>query len=178
LPGESTAKCGDGFDNDCDGLVDLADPGCADTDDDSETDLALPCDDGVDNEGDGGFDFDPVTAGDAPDFAAGRGDPGCAEPGSPLESPKCQDGLSNDADGLIDFDGGFSAGLPPEQTTLPDPQCEGKPFANREKVRPKRRCGIGFEPALLLPALMWLAIRRRRREGREAGSVAECSGRP
>ena len=59
-------QCADGVDNDGDGKVDLADPGCASETDDDETDPPPPpaqCADGVDNDGDGKVDL---------------ADPGCA----------------------------------------------------------------------------------------------------
>jgi hypothetical protein len=62
-------QCEDGVDNDGDGKVDLADPGCAAPTDDDESDDPPPppppaqCEDGVDNDGDGKVDL---------------ADPGCA----------------------------------------------------------------------------------------------------
>ena len=55
-----TYQCGDGIDNDGDGLVDLQDPGCTDAGDNDETDEPTPtteCSDGVDNDGDGLIDL-------------------------------------------------------------------------------------------------------------------------
>jgi len=55
-----TYQCGDGIDNDGDGLVDLQDPGCSNAGDDNETDEPAPttqCNDGVDNDGDGVIDL-------------------------------------------------------------------------------------------------------------------------
>jgi hypothetical protein len=83
-------QCDDGVDNDGDGFVDLADPGCGDADDDSERDAGLPCDDGVDNDGDGFVDL---------------ADPGCTDVGDESEKDAglvCDDGVDNDGDGLID----------------------------------------------------------------------------
>jgi hypothetical protein len=107
--------------------------------------LASLCEDGVDNDGDGLIDY--------------GGDPGCAAPASSTESPVCQDGLDNDGDGAFDFDGGASANggvaLGPA-----DPQCAA---ATGSREAPwKRRCGIGFELALLLPPLMRRRFRRAR----------------
>jgi hypothetical protein len=63
----------------------------------------------------------------------------------------CNDGVDNDGDGLIDFDGAGVGGA--------DPQCLDAPWRNREAVA--RRCGLGFELAVLLP-LIRVARRRRR----------------
>jgi hypothetical protein len=126
--------CGDGLDDDGDGLSDYPDdPGCAAVTDDTETDPSLPCDDGIDGDGDGGIDHDPVTHADPGDQwtpPSGSGDPGCDTPSSPSESPQCQDGLDNDADSLIDYDGGLSAlGYAAADA---DPDCAGKPWRDGE----------------------------------------------
>lgn len=66
-PFTSSLQCGDGVDNDGDGLVDVSeDPGCDDQNDASEQSAVLVCDDGLDNDGD--------TLVDYPD------DPGCPDP--------------------------------------------------------------------------------------------------
>lgn len=167
--------CGNGLDDDGDGLVDFAglDPGCTSATDAFETEPSLTCDDGSDNDGDGGTDFDPVTAADP---SQGSGDPGCLDPGWPFEAPLCQDGVDNDGDGLVDSDGGQSiwgtcTGSPggcPAEVSDPDgdgvansdPHCAGRPWKN---VEAKRACGLGFELALLVPGLLWL--RRRQTAG-------------
>ncbi|MGB1841834.1 MAG: BPL-N domain-containing protein [Longimicrobiales bacterium] len=65
-PGTGPAACSDGVDNDSDGLIDLADPGCADAADTDEADPVPPaCSDGVDNDSDGWVDL---------------ADPGCSDP--------------------------------------------------------------------------------------------------
>jgi hypothetical protein len=97
--------------------------------------LPAICSDGVDNDGDGLTDF--------------PADPGCGAGTGTLENPQCDDGLDNDGDFGIDWDGPGPA--------EPDAQCYGQGWRNRE--RPKR-CGLGFELGLALPAL--LALRRRR----------------
>ena len=62
-------QCADGLDNDSDGKIDLADPGCASASDDNEADDPPPpppptqCADGLDNDSDGKIDL---------------ADPGCA----------------------------------------------------------------------------------------------------
>ena len=79
--------CWDGFDNDGDGLVDCADPDCAEIITCLENTL-IACNDLVDNDGDGLVDcFDP----DCFQFNV------CAERGD-----ACADGIDNDGDGLID----------------------------------------------------------------------------
>ncbi len=55
-------SCEDGLDNDGDGLIDEADPGCGPADPDDES---PQCDDGVDNDGDGGIDWDGAGIGPA-----------------------------------------------------------------------------------------------------------------
>ncbi len=128
LPG-----CGNGYDDDRDGRVDLADPGCVSPADPRELDPIEPaaCSDGLDGDGDGLADFpdDPGCAsagdddeGDRPappacdngldDDGDGRvdypDDPGCAgrgvlDEGDPPGPPVCADGRDNDRDGLIDY---------------------------------------------------------------------------
>jgi uncharacterized membrane protein len=80
--------CANGLDDDGDGSVDLADPGCFDAGDYSERGPGNPCDDGVDQDRDDLADF--------------PGDPSCPSPSHPLES-NCADGADNDFDGLADF---------------------------------------------------------------------------
>lgn len=93
---QSLFECGDGLDNDSDGLIDFpSDPGCASASDDDEFNIPLPeCSDGVDNDFDGLIDF--------------PADPDCDAPTDSVEAPdtpiaQCNDGVDNDNDGLIDF---------------------------------------------------------------------------
>jgi hypothetical protein len=139
---ELTVACDDGLDDDADGLVDLADPGCADAADDDERGAGV-CDDGLDNDADGFWDFPE--------------DPGCASAWGGLENPRCQDGADNDGDGRTDFDGGASlnGGVPFDE---PDPQC-GTASKNKESASGGGGCGLGFE---LAPVLAGLRARRRR----------------
>jgi hypothetical protein len=129
--------CGDGGDDDGDGLVDVADPGCLDAADAFETNALAVCDDGFDSDGDGLVDW--------PD------DPGCRNLQALYENPQCDDGLDNDADGKIDWDGGPGA-------ATPDPQCADMPWRNLEIQA--SGCGLGFELALLLP--LFARLRRLR----------------
>ncbi len=105
--GSGVTACRDGIDNDGDRLTDDLDPGCRDGDDPSERDPALPCDDGRDNDGDGLIDV--------------AGDPGCADPEWPTESPQCDDGIDNDGDGAIDFaDSSCTRAFPASEQPLID----------------------------------------------------------
>jgi FtsP/CotA-like multicopper oxidase with cupredoxin domain len=144
----TTPACSDGLDNDGDGRIDLADPGCGG----SATDLGehaptLPCDDGIDNDGDGWAD---------------SADPACIGPSSPLENAQCQDGVNNDGQTGTDFDGGVSIlGAGNGDPDGPDPNCVDKPWRNSEL--PPRRCGLGFEAGLLVAGLLGLRRLARRR---------------
>jgi hypothetical protein len=86
---EGAPQCRDEMDNDGDGLVDLADPGCAQPDDLDETDPdPLPaCGDGIDNDGDLLIDYPE--------------DPECSAAGGTREARLCQ----NDYDEIIEVTG-------------------------------------------------------------------------
>jgi 6-phosphogluconolactonase (cycloisomerase 2 family) len=71
------AQCGDGIDNDGDGKIDLADPGCKDSDWPVEN---PGCNDGLDNDHDGKIDFDGGLS------VLGPGNPNLTEP-----DPYCVD---------------------------------------------------------------------------------------
>lgn len=117
--------CSDGVDNDGDGLFDLADPGCTDGSDLTETSPLLICDDAIDNDGDGLVDTatDPgcddvydtseqslsLTCDngldDDGDTFADMADPGCRDALDASERTalfECDDGLDNDMDGFTD----------------------------------------------------------------------------
>ena len=138
--------CANGLDDDGDGLVDTADPGCVDGSDRNETNASVACDDGIDNDDDGLVD----TA-----------DLGCASPTGVRENPQCQDGIDNDGGVGTDFDGGVSIlGAGNGDPNGADPHCSS--FAdNREAQTAGASCGLGPELALAIGALA--ALRRRRR---------------
>ena len=122
LPACSSTEsdCADGVDNDGDGLIDLADPGCRANGDLESPDPAEPeCNDNVDNDGDGLVDLD---------------DPGCNGSDDLDERDEaiaqCRDGIDNDGDGLIDFPNDPGCGLSLEDDESDDcptgpncPQC-------------------------------------------------------
>ena len=90
-----SAVCQDQQDNDGDGLIDLADPGCDHPFDPSEEDPPLPpqCRDRIDNDEDGLIDLE---------------DKGCVDLNDSDESddpppPQCMNQLDDDMDGLIDY---------------------------------------------------------------------------
>ncbi len=95
--------CSDGEDNDLDGAVDMADPGCAGAFDPSEADPegALACGNGVDDDDDGLRDW--------------PADPGCAGPADDSEADSevaaaCANGVDDDADGATDWPDDASCG--------------------------------------------------------------------
>ena len=92
-------------------------------------------------------------------LGADGADDGCRGSADFSEEPDCLDGLTNDADIFIDYDGGAAWGLPLDQQTDPDPGCRNNPIRRQERSS----CGLGFEAALLMPALVALRIARRRR---------------
>ncbi len=113
-------QCSDDIDNDEDGLVDAADPGCSSASDDKESDdpeTAPQCSDRNDNDADGKIDY--------------PNDPGCETRGDnserdPNNRPACSDGIDNDNDGFIDYPddpGCSSAGDNREQDPVPPPEC-------------------------------------------------------
>ena len=109
------ATCGDGLDNDCDGLTDAADPDCAEP-------VVEICDNGVDDTGNGLVDCEDPQCEGFVDGACDTGEPGVCAAGTfvcqnggqvcvqdrpagtegPFGSPTCGDGLDNDCDGLTD----------------------------------------------------------------------------
>jgi len=106
------AACADNLDNDSDGLMDLADPGCTDASDDDETDpvVVAACADGVDNDSDGLIDLaDPgctdASDDDETDPASGGGSSGSGGGGSIVaissygDSGSGDDGAGDDGSG-------------------------------------------------------------------------------
>ena len=146
---ELHTDCVDGIDNDGDGSTDrvnpVGDPGCESLADPSEHARRWVCDNGIDDDGDG--------------LADHPADPGCNNLIAPRENPQCQDGLNNDGKPGIDFDGGASVngGVPLD---VPDPQCAGRAWWNKEAK--STFCGLGFECVLVLLPIAWLRARRRR----------------
>jgi hypothetical protein len=72
--------------------------------------------------------------------------------------PECANGVDDDGDGSIDWDGdpqGLGDGPAPA-----DPTCAGRAAFDREA---RKTCGLGFELAAILPALVALRSRGRRR---------------
>ena len=125
--------CGDGIDNDADGLMDYPDdPGCRDAA--SHIEDPQP-QDGINN-----------------DRWAQDPDPGHID---------FDGGASLDLDGNGFVDAQFNPAQP--QVIGADPQCVGKPWKKYEKKIPADRCGLGAELALLLPPLMWAYWRRSAR---------------
>jgi hypothetical protein len=94
-PTPENPQCSDGVDNDGDGQIDSADPGCSSPNDDSEGGGGETprCQDGVDNDGDGQTDMDDPDCSSPDDDSEGAG-----------EVPRCQDGIDNDGDGQSDMD--------------------------------------------------------------------------
>ncbi len=81
--GASPNQCSNGIDDDGDGLIDEADPGCASSGDTSEHSVDLTCDDGLDNDGDGLVDLaDPdCTSPTATEAGANPPPVGCSSIG-------------------------------------------------------------------------------------------------
>ena len=148
---EKLAHCKDLIDNDGDGLIDLADPGCSSQFDQSEDAGELVCDDGIDNDGDGLVDF----------RVDGFGDPVCTSVTGTTEVAQCQDGVDNDGQFGTDFDGGESIfGSGNGDPNGPDPQCTA--FWDDLEAAVHIGCGLGPELAVLLPLLGFWRHRRHR----------------
>ena len=119
-------QCADGIDNDGDGLIDNADPGCSGSDDNDETNSSVPaqCADGTDNDSDGFSDTnDPNCHTDGNPLNASSYDPTRSESGS---LPVCWNNLDDDGDGLKDFpaDLGCSSPLDADESNTALPGAE------------------------------------------------------
>ena len=109
-------QCSDGVDNDGDGKVDAADPGCHSDgnagnpgsyvpgdNDESNPPPSSQCSDGVDNDGDGKVDAaDPGCHSDGNAGNPGSYVPGDNDESNPPPSSQCSDGVDNDGDGKLD----------------------------------------------------------------------------
>jgi glutamine amidotransferase-like uncharacterized protein len=123
VPPYTSPVCDDGIDNDGDGLVDLADPGCDSVQDNSELG-DNECDDGIDNDGDGSVDTaDSGCLSVSGEDESNCGDGVCEGGETPLtcsaDCPltQCNDGIDNDADDLIDLaDPGCSSSMDDDET--------------------------------------------------------------
>jgi hypothetical protein len=92
LPLTTPPQCIDTIDNDGDGKIDSADPGCSSSTDNTEVDVIKKCSNGIDDDFDGKIDY--------------PNDPDCSSPTDNSESNstiKCSDGLDNDGDDVIDY---------------------------------------------------------------------------
>jgi hypothetical protein len=141
--------CGDGIDNDGDGLVDGADPGCAAPGDESEHG-ANACDDRLDNDGDGLRDFPDDLGctsqqGLLEDDADGVPDAGdnCPDVANPGQEDFDGDSLGDacdaddDADGLLDAvetDTGTFVDANDTGTDPLDPDTDGDAFSDGDEV--------------------------------------------
>ncbi len=148
MESDGTTQCQDGLDNDSDGLVDLADPGCSNSQDNTEDTATSQCQDGIDNDGDGftdyPADFSCSTRTDNDetnpksqcqdgvdndtDSLIDSNDPGCTNNQDNTENTatsQCQDGIDNDADGATDHPADFScAAKTDNDETNPKAQCQ------------------------------------------------------
>lgn len=133
-PPPPTAQCADGLDNDTDGLVDMADPGCTSASDNDETNSGgggggtAQCADGVDNDSDGLVDMaDPgcTNAADNDETNSGGG-------GS---TTQCSDGVDNDGDNLVDMsDPGCTSASDNDETNTTGGGGSGSTPACRDNI--------------------------------------------
>lgn len=86
---------------------------------------------------------------DADGLADWPADPGCVSDSYGTENPACNNQIDDDGDGMVD---------------LADPECSLGPWYTAET--PAQACGLGYELALLLPALAWLRGRGGQRAAR------------
>lgn len=98
-------QCNDGLDNNGNGQIDMADPGCTDPTDPTES---TQCADGINNDGDAWTDL---------------ADPGCTGPTDTTESPnpQCSDGVDNDGGGDTDYPADLGCSGITDTTESPNP---------------------------------------------------------
>jgi hypothetical protein len=116
-------ECGDGIDNDLDGLTDINDDSCTSY---AGSDEGLtPCEDSIDNDQDGTIDTN---------------DPGCFDNTDTSEhsAVQCDNGIDDDNNGLCDFAGCTIGGM----TLSADPSCDSL-TDDTEEVNPE--CGDGVD---------------------------------
>jgi len=122
------SPCRNAVDDDGDGEIDLADPGCTEPGDDSEDDPPAPpeCADGQDNDGDGRTDY--------------PADPECLAAGLDREAPLC--GLPLDLINVDEFGGTFPLNMDPNIPSLIEGTCTFNTFSEQvfqlEVERPVR----------------------------------------
>jgi hypothetical protein len=122
------SPCRNAVDDDVDGEIDLADPGCTEPGDDSEVDPPTPpqCADGQDNDGDGRTDY--------------PADPECLAAGVDREAPLC--GLPLDLINVDELGGTFPLNLDPNIPSLIEGTCTFNSFSEQvfqlEVERPVR----------------------------------------
>jgi hypothetical protein len=105
----ATSQCEDGRDNDRDGFVDEADPGCSADETEAPNNRSAPaseCSDGRDNDGDGLIDSaqDPGCASGGTEADSATPSRTATQPAAPPPpaASECSDGRDNDGDGLVD----------------------------------------------------------------------------
>jgi hypothetical protein len=103
----AVSQCQDGRDNDHDGFVDEADPGCDADDTEAPNNRPAPaseCSDGRDNDGDGLIDSaqDPGCASGGTEAGSATPPQTATQPAPPPPPSQCSDGRDNDGDGLVD----------------------------------------------------------------------------
>ncbi|MFA6254988.1 MAG: hypothetical protein WC675_03040 [Patescibacteria group bacterium] len=130
----AVTACNNGLDDDSDGQIDYpADPGCSNSNDNSELNSAIECDDGLDNDGDGQRDLADSGCADSIDTDESNcGDGACEGGETPLScasdcgaATACNNGLDDDSDGQTDFpaDPGCSSGSDTSELN-PAVQCD------------------------------------------------------